>query len=85
MTDEAHRIITAIKQMEASLDDTKDHHQYEAEREDLKIFYPLSRCLQGLKEKHLQVSKVHKERFEQAKSQCIHRKNSIFILPVYLS
>jgi protein regulator of cytokinesis 1 len=53
--------------MEASLDDAKDRHQYEVEREDLKISFPLNRCLAGLKEKHLQVSKVHKERFEQVK------------------
>jgi protein regulator of cytokinesis 1 len=69
MTEEAHRIITTIKQMEASLDDTKSRHEYEAEDENLKIFYPLTRCLQGLKEKHLQVSKIHKERFEQVKSK----------------
>jgi protein regulator of cytokinesis 1 len=69
MTEEAHRIITTIKQMEVSLDDTKARHEYEAESDDLKIFYPLSRCLQGLKEKHLQISKIHKERFEQVKSK----------------
>jgi protein regulator of cytokinesis 1 len=69
MTEEGHRIITTIKQMEASLDDTKTHHQYEAEDEDLKISYPLLQCLKGLKEKHLQISKLHKERFEQVKSK----------------
>lgn len=68
MTDEAQRIITTIKQMEISLDDAKSRHEYEAEDEDLKITYPLTRCLQGLKEKHLHISKVHKERFEQVKS-----------------
>jgi Ase1/PRC1/MAP65 family protein len=69
MTEEAHRIITTIKQMEVSLDDTKGRHDYAAEDEDLKVYYPLTRCLQGLKEKHLQVSKIHKERFEQVKSK----------------
>jgi protein regulator of cytokinesis 1 len=69
MTEEAHRIITTIKQMETSLDDTKTRHEYEAEDEDLKVSYPLTRCLQTLKEKHLQISKIHKERFEQVKSQ----------------
>ena len=69
MTEEAHRIITTIKQMEVSLDDTKGRHEYEAEDEDLKVYYPLTRCLQRLKEKHLQVSKIHKERFEQVKSK----------------
>jgi Ase1/PRC1/MAP65 family protein len=71
MTEEAHRIITTIKQMEISLDDTKGRHEYEAEDEDLKVYYPLTRCLQGLKEKHLQISKIHKERFEQVKSKSI--------------
>jgi protein regulator of cytokinesis 1 len=69
MTEEGHRIITTIKQMEASLDDNKTRHEYEAEDEDLKISYPLTRCLQSLKEKHLQISKIHKERFEQVKSK----------------
>lgn len=68
MMEEAQRIITTMKQMEASLDDNKAHHQYEAEEEDMKITYPLMRCLQSLKEKHLQVSKLHRERFEQVKS-----------------
>jgi len=69
MTEEAQHIITTIKQMEASLDDNKSHHKYEVEDEDLKITYPLMRCLQGLKEKHLQISKLHRERFEQVKSK----------------
>jgi protein regulator of cytokinesis 1 len=69
ITEEAHRIITTIKQMETSLDDTKSHHGYEVEDEDLKVSFPLTRCLQTLKEKHLQISKIHKERFEQVKSK----------------
>ncbi|THV54578.1 hypothetical protein BGAL_0024g00430 [Botrytis galanthina] len=67
LTEEARRIITTIKQMEASLDDDKDHHEYEPEDEDLQITYPLMQCLQGLKEKHLHISKIHRERFEQVK------------------
>jgi protein regulator of cytokinesis 1 len=69
MTEEAHRIITTIKQMEMSLDDTRSRHEYEAEDEDLKLTYPLTKCLQVLKEKHLQISKIHKERFDQVKSK----------------
>lgn len=69
LTEEAQRIITTIKQMEASLDDNKARHEYEAEDEDLKITFPLMRCLQTLKEKHLQISKLHKERIEQVKSK----------------
>ncbi|KAI6710174.1 hypothetical protein JHW43_007306 [Diplocarpon mali] len=67
LTDEAKRIITTIKQMDASLDDNKSRHEYQSENEELKITYPLTRCLQGLKEKHLQISKLHRERFEQVK------------------
>ncbi|RFU34967.1 hypothetical protein B7463_g1402, partial [Scytalidium lignicola] len=65
MTDEAQHIITTIKQMEISLNSNKNRHEYEAEDEDLKITYPLTRCLQSLKEKHLTISKLHRERFEQ--------------------
>ncbi|KAM0273178.1 hypothetical protein ACHAQH_008434 [Verticillium albo-atrum] len=64
MMDEAQRTITAIRQMEASLDDSRrrDHDD-----EDLQITYPLTRCLQHLKEKHIQIGRLHKERFEQVK------------------
>lgn len=71
MTEEARRIITAIKQMEASLDDTKNRNDPEMDDEDLKITFPLTRCLQGLKDKHLQISKLHRERFEQVKSELL--------------
>jgi protein regulator of cytokinesis 1 len=69
MAEEAHRIITTIKQMESSLDDSKDTHDYNIEDPSLKVSYPLIQCLQTLKEKHLQISKIHKERFEQVKSE----------------
>lgn len=69
MTEEAQRIITTIRQMEASLDDRKSRHEYETEDEDFKITYPLARCLQALKEKHTQIARLHKERFEQVKSK----------------
>lgn len=67
MTDEAHRIITTIKQMDVSINGPKD--QYEAEDDDLRITIPLIPCLQSLKEKHQQISRIHKERFEQVKSE----------------
>lgn len=66
MVEEATRIITVIRQMEQSLDDTKlqrNHHD-----EDVQITYPLARCLAGLKERHAQISRLHRERFEQVKS-----------------
>ncbi|KAI9889359.1 MAG: hypothetical protein M1814_005528 [Vezdaea aestivalis] len=59
MTEEANRMITTIKQMEISLDGRSDN--------DLKVTFPLLRCLQKLKEKHDSVIKVHKERFDQIK------------------
>lgn len=68
MIDEAKRIITIIRQMESSLDDSKRRRDYE-EDDDLTITYPLMRCLQVLKEKHIQISRLHKERFEQVKSE----------------
>ncbi|AEO69112.1 a4f5207b-9c69-4a63-808c-bbd76a5dbedd [Thermothielavioides terrestris] len=68
MIDEAQKIITTIRQMEASLDDTKLRRDYQAEDDDdLKITYPLSRCLQVLKDKHKQVARLHRERYEQVK------------------
>jgi protein regulator of cytokinesis 1 len=69
MTEEAGRIITTIKQMETALDGTKAHHDYEAESDELKISYPLTACLKGLKEKHQHISKIHRERFEQVRSK----------------
>ena len=69
MTEEAQRIITTIKQMDVSITGPKDRHGYEAEDEDLRITTPLIPCLQALKEKHLQISRIHKERSEQIKSQ----------------
>ncbi|KAF4980482.1 hypothetical protein FZEAL_3527 [Fusarium zealandicum] len=66
MVDEAKRIITVIRQMEASLDDSKRRRDYD-EDEELTITYPLVRCLQTLKEKHTQINRLHKERFEQVK------------------
>ncbi|KAI9845525.1 MAG: hypothetical protein M1837_004864 [Sclerophora amabilis] len=67
MTEEAHRIIKTIKQMEASLEGTGAGEDYNPNNEELRISYPLLRCLQTLKEKHGTISKIHKERFEQVK------------------
>lgn len=67
MIDEAKTIITTIRQMESSLDDTKQRRDYNDD-EEFKITYPLNRCLQNLKEKQIHISRLHKERFEQVKS-----------------
>jgi hypothetical protein len=68
MIEEAQRIVTAIRQMEASLDDSKSRRDYQAGDDELQITYPLTRCLQVLKEKHTQINRLHRERFEQVKS-----------------
>ncbi|KAI1306306.1 microtubule associated protein-domain-containing protein [Xylaria venustula] len=65
MVDEAQRIITLIRQMETSLDDTKA--QRNPEDDDLQITFPLTQCLKALKEKHTQIGRLHRERFEQVK------------------
>ncbi|KAI0145740.1 microtubule associated protein-domain-containing protein [Hypoxylon sp. NC0597] len=67
MVEEAQRIITTIRQMEASLDGGRSQHGYSAEDDDLRVTYPLTRCLTVLREKHMQISKLHRERFEQVK------------------
>lgn len=69
LTGEAHKIIKSIKQMEASLEDSKPEKTYELDSEDLVISAPLTRCLQTLKEKHNTICKIHRERFEQVKSK----------------
>ncbi|KAI9801553.1 MAG: hypothetical protein M1825_003232 [Sarcosagium campestre] len=68
LTEEAHQIITTIKQMEASLEDNNSSNgRYQVGSEGLKVTFPLSRCLQTLKEKHNTISRLHRERFEQVK------------------
>lgn len=79
MAEEAHRIITTIKQMESSLDDSKEMHDYSVEDQSLKVTYPLIQCLQTLKEKHSQLSKIHKERFEQVKSEFYPYESKSFV------
>ncbi|KAI0202249.1 microtubule associated protein-domain-containing protein [Astrocystis sublimbata] len=65
MLDEADRIITLIRQMEVSLDDSKA--QRNPDDDDLQVTYPLTQCLKVLREKYMQISKLHRERFEQVK------------------
>ncbi|KAN0069300.1 Microtubule associated protein (MAP65/ASE1 family) domain containing protein [Elaphomyces granulatus] len=67
MIEEAQSLIKIIKQMEASLDDDKTVGQYDAEDGDLRVSYPLNRCLSVLKEKHGAINKLYRERFEQVK------------------
>lgn len=53
--------------MECSLDDTRAKDDYEAEKDGLKITFPLLNCIQRLKEKHHTISKLHRDRYEQVK------------------
>ena len=57
--------------MEASLEDDKHNNSYELGDKELKVTVPLTRCLQGLKEKHNVIAKLHRERFEQVKSKVL--------------
>ncbi|KAI1811242.1 microtubule associated protein-domain-containing protein [Poronia punctata] len=65
MLDEAERIITVIRQMETSLSDSKSQRNYEDD--DLRVTFPLVHCVRVLKEKYAQISKLHRDRFEQVK------------------
>lgn len=65
---EAQKMISVIRQMEASLEDPRSRRNVSNGDDGLEISYPLTKCLQGLKEKHSQVRRVHQERFEQVKS-----------------
>lgn len=67
MTEECQKISKTIKQMEAALDDPKSNPEYELEDQDLKVTFPLTRCLQSLKERYATIGRLHKERFEQVK------------------
>ncbi|CAJ2507051.1 Uu.00g082370.m01.CDS01 [Anthostomella pinea] len=67
MVDEAERIITIIRQMESSLDDSRSQRNHHSGDDELQVTYPLTQCLSSLKEKHKQISKLHRERFEQVK------------------
>ena len=69
LTEEAFGIIKTIRQMEVSLEDHKLNNDYPMEDDALKITMPLSRCIQNLKEKYNTIAKIHRERFEQVKSE----------------
>lgn len=79
MIDEAKKTVTAIRQMEASIDDSKPRRK-NSTGDDLKLSYPLIPCLKRLKEKHGQVQKQHRERFEQVKSEWnLYRKKQLVV------
>ena len=70
-------MIKTIKQMEASLEDRTPNDAYQLEDKELKVTVPLTRCLQGLKEKHNTIAKIHRERFEQVKSKVSHKSREL--------
>ncbi|KAL0263528.1 Microtubule bundling protein [Diplodia seriata] len=63
--EEAQRLIKTVRQLEASLEGRTARDSYNPEDEDLQITYPLSRCIQTLREKQKAVGRQHRERFEQ--------------------
>lgn len=69
MTDEARRLIKSIRQIEAALIDDKSHRDSDYQNEHLSITLPLRDCIASLKDKHNTVSAIHRERYEQIKSQ----------------
>ncbi|KAK3494595.1 microtubule associated protein-domain-containing protein [Neurospora hispaniola] len=66
MIEEAQGIITTIRQMEAAMDETKKARR-SLEDDGLKVTYPLVQCIQSLQEKHSQVARAHRERYEEIK------------------
>lgn len=73
MLDEAQNILKAIKQMEGSLDDSTRNSLCSPEDPDLRITYPLAKCVGVLKEKYNIIYQIHQERFEQVKSEYTNR------------
>lgn len=55
--------------MEASLEDQIPNDAYKPADEEPKVTVPLKRCLQGLKEKHNTIAKIHREKLEQVLSK----------------
>lgn len=55
--------------MESSLSDERANGQYELNHDDLRVTYPLNRCIAFLREKNESMSRLHRERFEQVKSE----------------
>jgi len=68
LTEQARQLIKVIRQLEASLDDTKARDDYDQEDGELKVTYPLLQCVEHLRSKHQTISKLHRERYEQIKS-----------------
>lgn len=68
MIDEAKKIVIEIRQMEASLDNSRPRRK-NSNGESIKITYPLTECLETLKEKHGQVQRLRQERVDHVQSE----------------
>jgi protein regulator of cytokinesis 1 len=71
MIKQAKSTIKAIRQMEASLDQGGQGNHRASRRDsdgELKVTFPLARCLQNLGEKHAQAARRYRDRYEQVKS-----------------
>lgn len=69
-------MIKTIRQLEASLEGRSARASYDPGDEELQITYPLSRCIQNLKEKQKSLGRQHRERFEQVKSKLTPREDT---------
>lgn len=68
MIDECKKVVIEIRQMEASLDDSRPRRK-NSNGESIKITYPLMECLETLKEKHSQVQRLRQERVDHVQSE----------------
>ncbi|KAF2148265.1 hypothetical protein K461DRAFT_329872 [Myriangium duriaei CBS 260.36] len=86
LTEQARQLIRTIRQMEASLDDTKTSDDYDREDDELRVTHPLLQCIEQLKQKHKTISKLHRERYEQVKklAEALHSYAS-HLEPSFLS
>lgn len=75
MLEEAQHLTATIQQLETSLVDEKANGQYHLDDNELQVTYPLNRCLSYLKEKHNAMIKLHRERYEQVKSQFLLKQS----------
>ena len=60
--------------MEMSLSDERANGKYELNRDELRVTYPLNRCIAFLREKSDAMGRLHRERFEQVKSKSLREK-----------
>lgn len=82
LTEQARQLIRTIRQMEASLDDTKSKDDCDREDDELRVTTPLLQCIENLKQKHKVISKIHRERYEQVKSKYRRPPSNSTILTV---